>query len=92
MKICINIIRRLPGIEKIIAGCAGFGRSWGRKGSSMHGSHIVFINPGEIVLVRQGKNKDSKIVLSHFKKVTETELGVAIKEELNNQEIEFQED
>ena len=91
-KICINTIRRLPGIEAIIKKCAGFGRSWGKKGSLLHGSHIIFINPEEIVLVRQGKIKDSSIILSHFKKTDGTVLGAEVKRELMNQGIEFLED
>jgi len=91
LKTCINNIRRLPGIERIIASCAGFGRSWGRKGSALHGSHIVFINPEEIVLVVQGKAKDSQIILSHFVKVTRTKLGDNIINELTQQGIEFRE-
>jgi len=88
-KICINTVRRLPGIEEIIKNCAGFGRSWGRKGSPLHGSHIIFINPDEIVLIRQGKGKDSEIFLSHFKRSAETILGGKIKQELMRQGVEF---
>jgi hypothetical protein len=91
-KICINTIRRLPGIEKIIGSCAGFGRSWGKKGSPLHGSHIIFINPEEIVLVRQGKIKDSPIILSHFKKTDVTVLGAEVKKELLGQAVKFLED
>lgn len=89
MKICINTVRRLPGIECIIKSCAGFGRSWGKKGSSLHGSHIIFINSEEIVLVCQGKSKDSPILLNHFKKSSGSDLGAKIKQELDSQKVEF---
>ena len=82
-KICINTIRRLPGIEEIIKKCAGFGRTWGNKGSPLNGSHIAFINEDEVVIIRQDRS-GQEISILEFKK-GETALGKEIKKVLQKE-------
>ncbi len=89
-KICINNIRNLPSIVAIINSCAGFGRTWGTKGSPLHGSHICFINTEEVVLLIQDK-ETGKLSFITFKQVDKTNLGESIKAALQKEEISFEE-
>ena len=86
--ICINTIRNLSGIKKIISACSAFGRTWGKASSQLHGSHIAFINPDEIVLLVQFK-KTGEIILINFRKTEKTELGEEIAAELKKNDIAY---
>lgn len=85
---CINIIRNLPGVKEIINSCSAFGRTWGKTGSKLHGSHIAFINPEEIVLLIQDK-KSGDIRFINFVKVEQTLLGNEIAAELDKNKIAY---
>ena len=78
----INEIRNLPEIKDILKHCEGFGRTWGTKGTYFHGSHITFITREAIVLIYQGKKKDSKICIANFVKDNFAGDGLALKENL----------
>ncbi len=90
-KICINTVRNLPGIQKIIDVCAAFGRTWGRKGSPLHGSHIAFITEDEVVLLIQNK-KTGKLRLLNFGKCSRGLLAETIAVELEENNITLQEE
>jgi len=85
---CINTIRNLPAIKKIIAACAGFGRTWGRKGSPLHGSHIAFITESNIILMVQDK-KSGQISILNYAKSAPGELANTIAAELEENHIAF---
>jgi hypothetical protein len=85
----INIIRNLPGIKGIINSCAAFGRTWGRRSSELHGSHIAFVNPDELVLVIEDK-KSHEIKIINFIHAGKTRLGEKIINELKSQGITFE--
>lgn len=86
--LCINTIRNLPGIGRIIAACSAFGRTWGRQGSPLHGSHIAFINQDEVVLLVQAK-KTKEILLLEFKKAGRSGLGDEISAELDRNGVAY---
>ena len=64
----INDIRNFSEINELLKSCEAFGRTWGRKGSYYCGSHITFIQKEAVVIIYQGKKKDSKIFVANFVK------------------------
>jgi len=85
---CINDIRHWPAISSIIKNCAGFGRTWGRKGSQLHGSHICLINSEEIVLLAQDRIT-GELKLFNFKRVDQTNLGQEVAKILRENNTGF---
>jgi len=66
----INKVRNFPEIDKIYEDGEARGRTWGVRGDYYHGSHITFFRKEEIVILYQGKKKDSKIFIASFTKDT----------------------
>ncbi|MEI6118162.1 MAG: hypothetical protein WCP92_02710 [bacterium] len=62
----INDIRNLPEINVLYHGGEAKGRTWGAKGSFFEGSHINFFGKESIVIVYQGKKKNSKFFIANF--------------------------
>jgi len=62
----INDIRNLPEIDTLYHGGEAKGRTYGTKGSFFEGSHINFFSKEAVVIVYQGKQKDSKFFIANF--------------------------
>ena len=87
----INEIRRLPEIEDIINECEGFGRTWGKNlGSIFHGSHIIFIQAKEVIIICQQRKGNQKIYLINFSKNGEKDLFNQISKVLVENNIDFE--
>ena len=78
----INDIRNFYEIKELLKSCEAFGRTWGRKGGYYCGSHIAFIQKEVIVLLIQGKKKDSKIFIANFVKEKFLSKEVKLKNEI----------
>jgi len=78
----INDIRNFSEIKELLKSCEAFGRTWGRKGSYYYGSHIAFIGKEAIVLLIQGKKKDSNIAIVNFVKEEFSSKDVKLKNEI----------
>jgi hypothetical protein len=79
----INDIRNLPEIDTLYHGGEAKGRTWGLKGSFFEGSHINFFSKEAIVIVYQGKKKDSKFFIANFiKDDCLSEKGLVLKNKI----------
>jgi len=92
LKADINEVGLLPGMKIIRKNSGGFGRTHGltRGSDKLSGSHLTFINPDELVIVRQERNTNNLFILQ-YKKATETLLGIIVREILTEKDIPFRE-